>query len=423
MKKLLILGAGTGGTIIANQLSKKLDPKKWSITMIDKASEHYYQPGFLFLPFKLYGYETRADVTKPITKPLPKGVTFLNEEIKLIDHENNRVETDKGVHDYDWMILALGTHVAPSEIEGMEEAFGEHANTFYTLDGALSLQKSFENFKGGRVVLNIAEMPIKCPVAPIEFVFLADYYFHKRNMRDKVEIDLVTPLTGAFTKPEATRVLNEIAAEKNIKIIPNFTIGRVDGKSKTIFSFTGESVPYDLLVSIPPNLGPEVIEDSGLGNGAGFALTDKHTLKSQKADNIYVLGDNTNVPTSKAGSVAHFEAEIIVENFLRELKGEKPLPDYDGHSNCFIESGFHKALLFDFNYDTEPLAGTFPVPGVGPFSLLKESHLNHLGKMGFKWVYWNMLLTGHLPGDPLLPAQMSRYGKDFSPHAEDAGVK
>ncbi|VAX15214.1 Sulfide:quinone oxidoreductase, Type III [hydrothermal vent metagenome] len=414
MKKLLILGAGTGGTILANTLSRKLDLKQWDVTVIDKVVEHLYQPGFIFLPFRLYGYENRSDVTHPVKRHLPGGVNMVNADIRLIDHAGKKVETSAGVYSYDWLILALGCHVAPEEVEGLEESMGKNAFTFYTLEGSLALQKALEKMEKGKLTLNIAEMPIKCPVAPIEFIFLADYYFSKRGIRDKIEIEFVTPLAGAFTKPQASRALGEIARRKNIKITPNFDIQGVDHEKKVVNAFNGDSVEYDILASVPPNLGPQVIDESGLGDGAGYALTDEKTLKHKNVDNIYVLGDNTNVPTSKAGSVAHFEAEIVEENILREIDGKEPIAEFDGHSNCFIESGFHKALLIDFNYDTEPLPGTFPLPKVGPFSLLKESRLNHWGKMGFKQIYWNLLLSGHLPGDPLLPSNMSFTGKDIS---------
>lgn len=419
MKKLLILGAGTGGTILANTLSRKLDARQWDVTVIDKAVEHLYQPGFIFLPFSLYGYENKSDVVHPVERHLPGSVKLVNADIRLIDHAGKKVETSAGVYDYDWLILALGCHVAPGEVEGLDESMGKNAFTFYTLEGSLALQKAIGKMEKGKLTLNIAEMPIKCPVAPIEFVFLADYYFHKKGIRDKIEIEFVTPLTGAFTKPQASKVLSEIAKSKNIKITPNFDLQDVDHRKKVISSFSGDSVEYDILASIPPNLGPEVIDDSDLGDGAGYALTDENTLKHKNVDNIYVLGDNTNVPTSKAGSVAHFEAEIVEENFLREIEGKEPIASFDGHSNCFIESGFHKALLFDFNYDTEPLPGSFPLSKVGPFSLLKESRLNHWGKMAFKQVYWNLLLSGHLPGDPLLPSNMSFRGKDVSSLAPD----
>ncbi|MGK7345201.1 MAG: type III sulfide quinone reductase, selenoprotein subtype [Candidatus Nitrospinota bacterium M3_3B_026] len=420
MKKLLILGAGTGGTILANTLIRRLDPRQWSVTVIDKGDLHYYQPGYIFLPFKLYGYTRRDDVVEPITKPLPAKAEFVKAEVKLIDHEKKRVETTDGVFAYDWLVLAMGCDIRPGEVDGLAEAMGKGAaHTFYSLDGAMRLQRAIENMKEGRLVLDIADIPIKCPVAPIEFVFLADYYFQQKGVRSGIEIDYVTPLAGAFTKPQATRVLSGIAEEKGVRIIPNFPISEVDHKKKVIRSFDGESVEYDLLVTVPPNLGPDVIDESGLGDGAGYAVIDDKTLKVKKAENVYALGDNTNAPTSKAGAVAHFEAEIVEENILREIEGKEPLPDFDGHSNCFIESGFHKALLFDFNYKTEPLPGVFPLKGVGPFSLLKESRLNHWGKMAFKDVYWSLLLRGRLPGDPLLPARMSYSGKDISTLARE----
>ena len=412
MKRIVILGAGTGGTILANTLSRKLSG--WNITIIDKSQQHIYQPGLLFVPFRLHGYEEASDVTQPIKKPLPDGVDFVSAEVTGIDYAANKVETTAGEFGYDWLILAMGCRVDPTAVEGLPEAMGSSAHTFYELEGALALQKALDGFKEGKLVLNIAEMPIKCPVAPIEFVFMADYYLNLKGIREATEVELVTPLTGAFTKPVATAALNDIAAAKNIKIIPNFEVASVDSEKKVISSFSGEKVEYDILASIPPNVGPDVIDDSGLGNGAGFALTDPHTLKSKKADNIYVLGDNTDVPTSKAGSVAHFEAEVVEANILREISGQPPHPDFDGHSNCFIESGFGKALLIDFNYEIEPLPGAFPLPKMGPFSLLKETRLNHWGKLAFKQVYWNLLLTGHLPGDPLLPSAMSLEGKDVS---------
>lgn len=414
MKKLLILGAGTGGALLSNLMSHKLDMKEWEITVVDKSAEHHYQPGYLFLPFKIYGYNGKTDIVKPIREPLPSSVKFVQATANLIDHANKKVETTAGTLAYDWLVLAMGCTVAPGEVDGLTDAMRKNAGTFYNLEGALALQPKLENFKEGTLVMHITDMPIKCPVAPIEFSFLADYFFQLKGVRKDIEISLVTPLTGAFTKPVATKVLSNMMDEKRIKLVPNFNIDAVDGDKRILTSFGGETVNYDLLVTIPPNVGPEVIENSGLGNGLGFAVTDNHTLKSKKADCVYVVGDNSNVPTSKAGSVAHFEAEIIAENLLREIKGQEPHPDFDGHSNCFIESGFHKAFLIDFNYDVEPVHGNYPWPGVGPMKLLENSHLNHYGKMAFKWVYWHLLLTGHLPGDPLVPIQMSLKGKKLS---------
>jgi len=417
MKNIVILGAGTGGAIVANMLKQKLNHKEWKITVIDKAAEHHYQPGCLFIPFKLYGYETRDDIARDITDPLPKAVNFVKAEVMHIDHENKQVETSRGLFDYDWLVCTLGCHCAPAEVEGLAETMGENGvHTFYHLDAALAMQPALEAMESGRLVIDIADMPIKCPVAPIEFAFLADYYFATKGIREQIDISLVTPYSGAFTKPNANRVLTKIAWEKHINIVPNFALERVDAENRAIHSYEGTRVDYDLLCIIPPNLGPDAIENSGLGDGTGYALTDPKTLKHRKADFIYLMGDNTNVSTSKAGSVAHFEAETVVENLLREIKGKKPLPTFDGHANCYIESGYNKALLLDFNYDVEPLEGKFPLPVVGPFELLKESYMNHMGKIMFDWIYWNMLLPGYLPMVPLLPSQMNFVGKDMSTH-------
>jgi len=413
LKELLILGAGTGGVVAANKLKHKLDLKEWRITIVDRASKHVYQPGLLFIPFSMYGYDSADDITRSIESPIPRNVRFVAGDVKHIDKEQKKVETDAGSYHYDWLISTMGCHIAPEEIDGMQESMGDSVHTFYDLDGAMALQKSLDGMREGHLVINIAEMPIKCPVAPLEFAFLADYYFQQKGVREQVDITLVTPFSGAFTKPNANRILSRIAEEKGIEIVSNFSLERVDNDNKTIHSFEGGSVGFDLLCAIPPNLGPEVLDESGLGDGSGYGHTDPRTLKSRKADFIYFLGDNSNVGTSKAGSVAHFEAETVVENVLREIDDKPALSSFDGHANCFIESGHQKALLIDFNYDMEPLEGDFPLPYVGPFTLMEESYINHMGKIAFKWVYWNMLLTGHLPNVPLMPSHMNFIGKDL----------
>jgi sulfide:quinone oxidoreductase len=296
----------------------------------------------------------------------------------------------------------------------MAGRMGTGVHTFYTLEGALAMRPALEQMTEGRLVIDICEMPIKCPVAPLEFAFLADYCFRERGVRDRISISLVTPYTGAFTKPNANRVLSRVAEAKGIEVVPNFAISAVDAERKCIRTYDGRTVDYDLLCAIPPNLGPAVLADAGLGDGAGYMMTDPRTLKSKVAERIYALGDNTNVATSKAGSVAHFEAETLVENLLREIDGKPALASFDGHANCFVETGHHKAMLLDFNYDIEPLEGSFPLPHAGPFALLKENYMNHVGKIAFKWVYWNLLLPGRLPNVPLLPSHMTFLGKDVS---------
>ncbi len=407
MKTLLILGAGTGGTMVANKMSKHLDPREWKITIVDKDENHYYQPGFLFIPFGIY---KPSDVVKPKKNFLPNRVETIFGEIELIEADKNQVKlSGSRTINYDYLVVSTGSFIHPEETEGMMEAWNESVFDFYTPRGAENLHTFLESWEGGRLVLNVAEMPIKCPVAPLEFLFLADWYFTKRGIRDKVELTYATPLPGAFTKPMASAMLGGILEDKGISVIPEFNIMEVDNSSQVIRSYDEVEVPYDLFVTIPVNKGADVIGASGMGDVLNFIPTNNHTLQTDKWENVFVIGDAGNVPASKAGSVAHFMLEILVENLLDHIHGREMVASFDGHANCFIESGFNKGLLIDFNYDIEPLPGTFPIAGVGPFNLLQESYLNHIGKMGFKWVYWNLLLKGL--DMPFVETHMSMNGK------------
>lgn len=395
MKKLLILGAGMAGTLMANKLFRQLDKHEWEITLVDKDENHYYQPGFLFIPFGIYEPE---DVVKPKKEFIPNGVHFILKEIeKVIPEDNNVLLRDGQVLDYDILVIATGTVPVPEETEGLKsDLWYKDIFDFYTYEGTTRLAKKLENWEGGKLVINLAETLIKCPVAPLEFTFLADAFFTEKGIRDKVDIYYVTPLAGAFTKPKATAMLNQLLEEKNINVIPDFYLQRVDNDRKVLVSYDEKEVPFDLLVSVPVNKGDQMVEESNLGDedGLNFIPTDKNTLQSKAHKNIFVIGDATNVPASKAGSVAHFEAEILTENILNYIHGEPFEGSFDGHSNCFIETGYGKATLIDFNYTTEPLPGKFPFAVVGPMDLLKVTRTNHLGKLAFKWVYWHMLLTG-----------------------------
>lgn len=409
MKDFLILGGGTAGTMMANKLRKKLDSTEWSITVIDKDPEHYYQPGFLFIPFGMYA---PADVVRPKVDLLPKGVTFRLAEVEKVDPGAKRVRLTGGDElSYDVLLIATGTTPRPEETPGLkEELWYRDIFDFYTFEGACALADKLKDWQGGRLVINLAESIFKCPVAPLEFAFLADSFFAERGMRDKIDIVYVTPLSGAFTKPIATRFLGQLMEEKGIEVIPDFYLEHVDNDRKVLVSYDEREVPFDLLVSVPVNMGADMVDASGMGDAddLNFIPTDKHTLAAKEHADIFVIGDATNVPTSKAGSVAHFEAEVLEENILRHIEGRDLLPDFDGHANCFIETGRGKATLIDFNYDTEPLPGSFPLPLVGPMRLLKETRMNHAGKLAFKWVYWNMLLPGrHLP----VSAKMTMTGK------------
>lgn len=402
MKKIVILGAGTAGTMMANKLRKTLERNEWDIIIIDKNRSHYYQPGFLFIPFGIYSPQ---DVTKPKIDFIPAGVKMMFEEVDTISADQSQVNLKNGnIVSYDLLIIATGTQIRPEETPGLVgENWHKNIFDFYTIEGATALRNFFRKWEGGKLVVNIAELPFKCPVAPLEFTFLADEYFTKIGIRNKVDITYVTPLSGAFTKPRAAKMLGELLVEKNIHVIPDFYIEHVDNEKKTIVSYDGKEVPFDVLTIVPVNMGDEMIARSGLGDDMNYVPTNKQTLQSDKHENIFVIGDAANLPTSKAGAVAHFSGEILFENIMSFIEGRPLNAKFDGHANCYIETGFGKGSLIDFNYETEPLPGTFPIPGIGPFGLLKESKMNHYGKLIFRWIYWHILLKGkEMPIEPLM---------------------
>jgi sulfide:quinone oxidoreductase len=408
VKDLLILGAGTAGTMIANKLRKRLGKEEWRITIVDRDDRHHYQPGYLYLPFGLY---TERQVVRSRHTFLPDGVDFVVAEVDRIDPETSTVAlTDGRSLGYDYLVIASGTTPRPDQTPGMADGseWRKSIFDFYTLEGAKALAEALKKFDHGRLVVHVTEMPIKCPVAPLEFVFLAEAWLRERGIRDRVELTYVTPLPGAFTKPVASQHLGAMIDERKIAIEPDFMVESVDNEAKTLVSYDEREVPFDLLVTIPLNMGADFVARSGLGDELNYVPVDKHTMQSKEYPNVFAVGDAADLPTSKAGSVAHFAVDVFTENFLELVEGLPMSHSFDGHANCFIESGDRKGLLIDFNYDTEPLPGKFPLAKVGPLDLLKESRSNHLGKLAFRHIYWNVLL----PGRPLpIPTQMSMAGK------------
>jgi sulfide:quinone oxidoreductase len=409
MRRLLVLGGGTAGTMVVNKLRSRLPHDEWQITVVDQRDVHYYQPGYLFIPFGAY---SPADVVKPAGRFFPEGVDVVHGEIERVDADSNEVVLADGTTlGYDQLVIATGTTPRPAETPGMDEGeWRQSIHEFYTFEGATALGEKLKTWKGGRLVVHIVDMPIKCPVAPLEFTFLADSFFREHGIRDQVEIVYVTPLPGAFTKPIASDHLGGMLDERKVEVESDFMVESIDPEAKKLVSYDEREVPFDLLVTIPLNMGADFVARSGLGDDLNYVKVDKHTFLSTQYNNIFAVGDASNIPASKAGSVAHFAVDIFAHNFLRHVDGLAMDEQFDGHANCFIESGGGKGLLIDFNYDTEPMPGKYPLPGIGPFSLLKETELNHWGKLMFRWIYWNVLLPGkELP----LPALMSMAGKEI----------
>lgn len=407
MKRLLVLGAGTAGTMAVNKLRPRLPRDEWTITVVDSAQTHYYQPGYLFIPFGIYRPD---EVARPTEAFIPDGVDLVTGEIDRVFPDENAVVLMDGTRlGYDYLVIATGTSPRPDQTPGMDEGeWRDSVHEFYTYEGAVALAEKLKTWQGGRLVVQIVEMPIKCPVAPLEFTFLADAFFTEQGLRDQVEITYVTPLEGAFTKPVSSKYLGDMLDERKVALEADFMLERIDPDTKTLVSYDEREIPFDLLVTVPINMGADYVARSGLGNELNYVPVDKHTLLSKAHDNIFAIGDASDIPASKAGSVAHFSMDLFPDNFLRHVAGLEMTGKFDGHANCFIETGHGKGLLIDFNYETEPLPGKYPLPGVGPFSLLKETEMNHWGKVMFRWIYWNVLLPGkELP----VPALMSMAGK------------
>lgn len=405
--RIVILGGGTGGTLTANRLRRAYSAEEAEVTVVDQDDVHVYQPALLFVPF---GMADPHDIVKPRDKQLHEGIHFIEEKIDRVDIEADTVHLADGrpLH-YDVLVVATGARLLPEETEGLTgPGWNEKMFTFYDLAGATHLRDALAKFAAGRLVVNVVDLPVKCPVAPLEFCFLADWFFHQRGVRDDVTITYVTPLDGAFTTPNASATLGGMLEEKGIEIVTEFNTGEVSGPDGRLVGYDEREVPFDLLVSVPLHGGAEYVGRSdGLGDALDFVRTDARTLQSGAKPNVFAIGDAADIPASKAGSVTHFEGEVLVENITRFLAGEPLDASYDGHANCFIETGFRKALLIDFNYEQEPVGGHFPGPVGMP--LLKESRLNHLGKLMFQWFYWHALLPGRdIPG---VPVDMPTAGK------------
>jgi len=247
-KKIVILGAGTAGTMAANKLVRK--HKEFKVTVVDQYAEHYYQPGFLFYPFGIY---KEKDIIKTKKQFIPSKVDYIQKTISEVVPNEKKVLLEGGEElGYDVLVIATGSKINPDETSGLKgDEWHKSIFDFYTFKGASRLRKKLASWEGGVMAVNIVEMPIKCPVAPLEFSFLADDFFKRKGIRDKVTIKYVTPLDGAFTKPKASKSLGHLLEEKDIEIVPNFGTEHVDSKAKKLVSYENKEISYDLLVTIP----------------------------------------------------------------------------------------------------------------------------------------------------------------------------
>ncbi|MGC8471514.1 MAG: NAD(P)/FAD-dependent oxidoreductase [Acidimicrobiales bacterium] len=396
-QRIVILGGGTGGTLLANRLRRAYGRHEASIAVVDRDDRHIYQPGQVPVAF---GIGQPKDIVRSRRRQLRAGIDFHETEIDHVDLEADQVHLAGGdVLDYDVLVVATGARLAPEATPGLTgPGWMEKVLTFYDLEGAAALSAALERFDEGRLVVGVVDMPIKCPVAPLEFCLLADWYFTERHVRDRIEITFLSPLPSLFAAPIADASVERLFADKRVGQETDLHIAEVDGANGRIVDAGGREVGFDLAVVVPSFRGASYVGRSpGLGNDRDFIEVDTKTLQSAVHPNVFAIGDAADLPTSKTGSVAHFEGEIVVRNIRRFLAGEPPDAHYDGHGTGFIETGFHKAMLLDSNYTTQPLPGHFPT-AVG-LPLLKDSRLSHLAKVEFQWFYWHFLLPGRdIPG-------------------------
>ncbi len=394
---VLIVGGGVGGTIVANLLARSLSRQEAEITLIDSTGKHAYMPGWLYLPFNQLSAES-DQLIRPERDLLSSHVHLVTGEVQKIDTQNRELHVrhsqgldeivgtggaSEAVYPYDYLVLATGARLVPSDLPGLAEGEGKWHH-FYSAEGSLQLREALNTFEGGRIVITVGGIPYRCPPAPLEFTFLLDEWLAKHDLRNKTEIQYLFPLPRVFPIESVAEAVTPLLEERHIGYTVFFNAETVDTEKKIISSLEGEEIPYDLLVLVPPHRGARVIEDSGLGDEQGWIPTDRHTLEVKGHQHVYALGDATDLPVSKSGSAAHFEAKIVVARILAAIRGEEPKSDeatYDGEVMCFLETGYNKATQLVFNYEHPPHP---PRPSL----------YYHMEKQLFNRAYWHIVPQG-----------------------------
>jgi sulfide:quinone oxidoreductase len=384
MNRVVILGGGVGGTLLANLLVRKLrhdiDRHEASVTLVDEMGNHVYQPGFMYIAM---GGERAEKLVRPERSLLDEEVQLQVRRAVRIDEATSEIEMADGSRlGYDQLVIATGSRIVPEEIEH----FNEEAQHFYTAEAALKLRHALDAFTGGRIVIGIAGMPYKCPPAPLEVAFLIESELRERGLREKSQIDYCSPIGRAFTIESVSEMATPILAEKGIELHTFFNVEGIDPARKVVQSLEGEELPYDLLILVPPHRGSKLVIDSGLAPASGWLPTDHHTLQVGGRPNVYALGDATDLPLSKAGSTAHFEAPIIAERIAATVQGREPSgkhASYTGKVMCFFEVGDGKGTLLQFDYDHPPKPP-------------KPNRFWHLGKIVFNKTYWHTVPRGRV---------------------------
>lgn len=410
MKHVVIIGGGTAGTVAANSLIRRLNPHEFRLTVIDYSARHYYHPGFLTL--------TMGRVPNPLLwrwrhQTFLPGIHYLQERVTLVNPDKKIITTPTRRIPYDYLVIATGCECRPELVEGMTKGttLAQDIHTFYTLAAAKRLRRVMQSFDHGKLVVHICEFPIRCPVAPVEFALRADDYFFNRRVRDDIEITIVTPQSQVYEQQVTARNLANLLRLRDIEVVPDFVVRHVDADEKRMYSYDGRIVDYDLLVTAPPMRGNQFIIDSGLGDEMGYLHPNLETLQHKKYPDIFVLGDAADLPTSKAGSAAVYQARVFVTNFLNYIKGEAMTRYYDGHAVCIVDTSHTKSTMIDRSYEVPAVTGKWPLPHLGPFSLLKATRFNHFAKRAM-FLFYSVVMLAPRIFDRISDIQL--VGKRFS---------
>lgn len=375
--RVVVLGGGVGGTLAANLLDKELG-RDVRVTVVDPIGMHVYQPGFLYVAL---GQAQGRWLARDERTLLRKKVELAVEAATRVDPAAGTVALEHGGSiPFDHLVIATGARLIRDTVPGLIEGSFD----FYSMDGALRLREALRTFRGGRIAVGIAGIPYKCPPAPVEFVFMVEEYLRKRGLRDRSEITLLSPLNRAFTIESASKLVQPLMDERGIRLETFFNVEAVDPSAGSVLSLEGEKFDYDLLVLVPPHRGQQVVEDSGFGDAGGWVPTDKLTLQAAGQDNVFALGDATNLPISKSGSTAHFEAPVVASRIASLVRGTAPKANYGGRVMCFLETGNRKATALRFDYEHPPAP---PQPSV----------LWHSAKWMFNRLYWETVPQGRIP--------------------------
>jgi len=371
-QQIVVVGGGTGGTVLANKLASKLgdeiDAGEVTLTLIDETDTHVYKPVWLYVAF---GQADPSEGVRPLDDLLDRRIKRRTARVTDVDTTTGRLTLDDGrTHDYDHLTLATGARLAPGRIPGLTEG----AHDFYSEDGAERLRDALAEFDGGRLVLSVAGSPHMCPAAPVEFTLMADDWLRERGLRDASEVVYTAPTDRSHKLPPVADWADERFDARDVEAHAGFTVERIDPDDRTLHAADGRALDYDLLVTIPPHAGVDLVSDAGLGED-GWIETDRRTLEATRADDVYAIGDTTDLERPMAGSVAHYQAGVVADRIAARIRGYRPTATYDGKVLCFLEAGMDEATFVSFDYDSLP-------------DLRAESKLVHWAKNAYNESYW-----------------------------------